>query len=198
VIVSTAEIALAEGAELTQTSLAFGAELARLETHVTHEGQGARAVLDGAYLLDGALHADQSTVVTHAAPGGTSAQLVKGAVRDRATGVFQGKIVVDRGAQKTDARMGHHALLLTEGATVNAKPELLIYADDVQCAHGATAGALDLAQLYYLQTRGLPEAQAKAMLTEAFVAEAFARVADDRVREALRSEVRAWLGRRSA
>jgi Fe-S cluster assembly protein SufD len=194
VVASTADVRLGAGARFNQTTFALGAKLGRLETHVTHEGEGSEAVLDGAYLLDGALHADQTTVVTHAVPGGVTRQLVKGAVRDRATGVFQGRIVVQRGAQKTDARLGHHALLLTEGATVNAKPELEIYADDVQCAHGNTAGALDPEQLFYLQARGLPEARAKALVTEAFIAEALERVADERVRDRLMEEARAWLG----
>ncbi len=195
VLTATATARLGERARLIQTTLAFGAKLARMETHVRHEGEGARAVLDGAYLLDEARHADQTTVVAHAAEGGETRQLVKGAVRDRATGVFQGRIVVERGAQKTDARMGHHALLLTEGATVNAKPELEIYADDVQCAHGATAGALDPEQLFYLQARGLPEARAKALVTEAFIAEALERVANEGMRETLMGEARTWLGR---
>jgi Fe-S cluster assembly protein SufD len=181
------------GGAFSQATLAFGAKLVRLETQLTHEGEAGRAALDGAYLLDGVRHADQTTVVTHAAQGALTQQLVKGAVRDRATGVFQGRFVVGRGAQKTDARMGHHALLLSEGATVNAKPELEIYADDVQCAHGNTAGALDPAQIFYLQSRGLPAARAKALVTEAFVAEAFERVADDAIRELLLSEARAWL-----
>jgi Fe-S cluster assembly protein SufD len=195
VLTSTALVRLRDGAAFNQSTLAFGAKLVRLETQLAHEGEGSRAVLDGAYLLDGARHADQTTIVTHAAEGAITQQLVKGAVRDRATGVFQGRFVVARGAQKTDARMGHHALLLTEGATVNAKPELEIYADDVQCAHGNTAGALDPAQIFYLQSRGLPESRAKALVTEAFVAEAFDRVSDARVRELLLLEARAWLGR---
>jgi Fe-S cluster assembly protein SufD len=193
VLASTADVRLGAGARFNQTTLAFGAKLARFETHVTHEGEGASAVLDGAYLLDGARHADQTTVVTHAAPGATTQQLVKGAVRDKATAAFQGRIVVERGAQKTDARMGHHALLLTEGATVNAKPELVIYADDVQCAHGNTAGAIDEDQLFYLEARGIPEPRAKALVTEAFVAEALERVADERVQEILLGEARSWL-----
>jgi Fe-S cluster assembly protein SufD len=195
VVISTADVGLKSGAEFNQSSLAFGAKLARLETHVRHEGEGARAVLDGAYLLEDELHADLTSVVTHTAPGCETRQTVKGAVRDRASGVFQGRFDVARGAQKTDARMGHHALLLSERASVNAKPELEIYADDVQCAHGNTAGALDPEQLFYLQARGLSEAHAKALITEAFIAEAFDRIADEAVRETLLGDVRAWLGR---
>lgn len=195
--VATAMATLADGAHFEQAVLAFGAKLARIETHVTFAGEGASATLDGAYLLDGARHADLTSHVEHAAPRCETRQLVKGAVRDTATGVFQGKFHVARGAQKTDARMGHHALTLSEGATVNAKPELEIYADDVECAHGNTAGALDADQLFYMQARGLAEADAKALLTEAFVAEAFDRVEDAAVRETLRAEMRAWLGRRA-
>jgi len=192
--VATTCIRLSDGAHLAQTTLAFGAKLARLETHVEHAGEGASVTLDGAYLLDGKRHVDQTTVITHAAPRCETRQTVKGAVRDTATGVFQGRIVVERAAQKTDARMAHHALLLSDGATVNAKPELEIYADDVECAHGNTAGALDPEQLFYMRARGLDEAQAMALLTQAFVAEAFDRVADDEVRALLLGQVSAWLG----
>jgi len=192
--VATACVHLSDGAHLAQSTLAFGAKLARLETHVTHAGEGSSATLDGAYLLGGARHVDQTTVITHAGPRCETRQTVKGAVRDTATGVFQGRIVVERAAQKTDARMAHHALLLSEGATVNAKPELEIYADEVECAHGNTAGALDGEALFYMQARGLDETQAKALLTQAFVAEAFDRVEDENLRAALLDEVRAWLG----
>jgi Fe-S cluster assembly protein SufD len=129
--------------------------------------------------------------------GGTTQQLVKGAVRAGGRGVFQGKIVVDRGAQKTDARQHHQALLLEEGAEAFAKPELIINADDVQCAHGNTIGALDEQALFYMRQRGLPEAEARALLTEAFLLEALPEDLDAGLRDELAGRVSAWLRARA-
>jgi Fe-S cluster assembly protein SufD len=123
---------------------------------------------------------------------GTTAQLTKGVVRDQARGVFQGRIVVTEGADRTDARMGHHALILSDRAEVDAKPELLIHADDVSCAHGATVGALDEDALFYARQRGIPEAEARALLTEAFIGEVVDRIAHDGARDI----VRAWAAER--
>ena len=125
---------------------------------------------------------------------GATSQLTKGVVRDTARGVFQGKIVVERGADGTDARMGHHALIASERAEIDAKPELIIYADDVQCAHGNTVGNLDQAALFYLQQRGIPLDEARALLTEAFLVEVVDRIAH----EGARGVVRAWLAERLA
>ncbi len=157
VIVSRAEVALAPGSSFAQTVIASGARRQRLETRVSHPGGGAAARLDGIYLLADQRHADLTTVVTHEGMDGTTDQLTKGVVRDQARGVFQGRIVVSPGADKTDARMGHHALILSERAEVDAKPELEIFADDVACAHGNTVGALDEDALFYAEQRGIPE-----------------------------------------
>ena len=113
-------------------------------------------------------------------------------VTDQARGVFQGRIVVQPGADRTDARMGHHALILSDRAEVDAKPELEIFADDVACAHGNTVGALDEEALFYAEQRGIPEADARAMLTEAFVGEVVDRIAHEGAREV----VRAWVANR--
>ncbi len=193
VVLSDMQVHVAERARYAQTALTFGAKLARLETHVTVAGPGADVTLNGASLLAGEAHADHTTIVTHAAPGATTRETFRSVVTDRATGVFQGKIKVERPAQHTDAEMDHKALLLTEGATVNAKPELEIYADDVACAHGNTAGALDAAALHYMRARGLPETRAKALLIEAFVGEVIDGVAHEPTRDALRGEARAWM-----
>jgi len=166
-----------------------GARRQRIETQVEHPGQGASVRLDGAYLLRDQRHADLTTVVTHAGRDGTTSQLTKGVVRDQARGVFQGRIVVERGADGTEARMGHHALILSDKAEVDAKPELLIFADDVQCAHGNTIGALDEAAIFYARQRGLPEDVARAMLTQAFVGE----VVDGIEHEGARDVARAWV-----
>jgi Fe-S cluster assembly protein SufD len=130
--------------------------------------------------------------VIHAGLDGKTDQLTKGVVRDQARGVFQGRIVVAQGADKTEARMGHHALILSERAEVDAKPELEIYADDVACAHGNTVGALDEDALFYMRQRGIPEIEARAMLTEAFIGEVIDRIGHEGAREA----ARAWAAER--
>jgi Fe-S cluster assembly protein SufD len=187
--ISQAEVELQPGARFAQTVIASGARLQRHETNVRHPGGGAEARLDGLYLLAGRRHADLTTVLTHGGPDGATTQLTKGLVRDQARGVFQGRIVVEEGADRTDARMGHHALLLNDGAEVDAKPELEIYADDVSCAHGNTVGSLDEDALFYMRARGLPEAEARALLMEAFVGEVVDRIEHEPARDAVRDWV---------
>jgi Fe-S cluster assembly protein SufD len=194
VTVSTATVRLAPGATFNQTLLTSGARRQRIETQVAHPGQGASVRLDGAYLLADQRHADLTTVVTHGGRDGTTSQLTKGVVRDQARGVFQGRIVVEQGADGTEARMGHHALILSDKAEVDAKPELLIFADDVQCAHGNTIGALDEAAIFYARQRGMPESVARAMLTEAFVGEVVDRIDHEGARDVARAWVSAQLG----
>jgi Fe-S cluster assembly protein SufD len=188
VSVSQARVTLAARARFSQTVVASGARRQRLETQVTHPGAGAELRLDGIYLLADKRHSDQTTVVTHAGTDGVTAQLAKGVVRDQARGVFQGRIVVAEGADRTDARMGHHALILSDRAEVDAKPELEIYADDVACAHGNTVGALDEDALFYARQRGMAEPEARALLTEAFIGEVVDRIGHEGAREV----VRAW------
>ena len=187
--VNSAEVHLQRGARFSQTTLATGAQLQRLETRVVHPGQDADVRMDGVYLLTGSRHADMTSVVSHSGLNGVTSQLTKGVVRDQARGVFQGKIVVQRGADGTDARMGHHALILSGRGEVDAKPELEIYADDVQCAHGNTVGALDESALFYMQQRGLPAEEARALLTQAFLFEVVDRIEHEGAREV----VREWL-----
>ncbi len=190
--VVTAIIEQDAGAESVQTTLAFGAKIARLETRLVHRETGSKATINAAYLAGAGLQADITTHVRHGAPSCVTRQLTKGAVLDGGRGVFQGKFHVPRtSGQQTDASMQHNALLLEEGAEVFAKPELEILADDVQCAHGNTSGALDAAQLFYLRQRGIPLVQARAMLTEAFIAQALEGAGD--LEEALRAEAQAWL-----
>jgi len=192
VSVSHAEVRLAPGASFAQTALVSGARRQRIETRVAHPGGHAALRLDGVYLLADKRHADLTTVVTHEGLDGATEQLTKGVVRDQARGVFQGRIVVAEGADRTDARMGHHALILSDRAEVDAKPELEIYADDVSCAHGNTVGALDEDALFYARQRGMPEADARALLTEAFIGEVIDRIAHEGAREI----VRAWAAER--
>ena len=130
--------------------------------------------------------------MTHSSLGGVTSQLTKGVVDGQARGVFQGRIVVERGADQTDARMGHHALITSDRGEVDAKPELEIYADDVSCAHGNTVGALDESALFYMEQRGLPADVARSLLTEAFLMEVVDRIGHEGARE----RVRAWLTER--
>lgn len=197
VALNAAYVSLSENATFRQIVLTEGGRLARIETHVTLEGVGAHVELNGVYMCGAERHADLTSVIEHKVANCTTRQLNKGAVRAGGRGVFQGKIRVDHGAQKTDARQHHQALLLEEGAEAFAKPELIINADDVQCAHGNTIGALDEQALFYMRQRGLPQDEARALLTEAFLLEALPEDLDAALRDELAGRVSAWL-RRSA
>ncbi|MDE2485882.1 MAG: Fe-S cluster assembly protein SufD [Alphaproteobacteria bacterium] len=194
VSVSQAEVSLSPRAEYGQTVFASGARRQRLETRVAHPGGAAALRMDGVYVLSGKRHADLTTVVEHRGTDGVTMQMTKGVVRDQARGVFQGRIVVAEGADRTDARMEHHALILSDRAEVDAKPELEIYADDVACSHGNTVGALDEDALFYARQRGIPEDEGRAMLTEAFVGEVADRVRFDGAREIVRQWTAESLG----
>jgi Fe-S cluster assembly protein SufD len=179
------------GGRFRQFTFAEGGRLVRLETQVSVEGAGAEVSLNGVYLAGAGRHADLTSVVAHKVGGSQTRQLVKGAARRGGRGVFQGKILVAREAQKTDAQQHHHALLLEEGAEVYAKPELEIYADDVACAHGNTAGSLDEQALFYMRSRGIGLEDARALLIQAFLQEAVPAWLDG----ALLAEVEGRLGR---
>ncbi len=192
--IAQAQVKVEAGGIYRQTVVATGARLQRIETHVQHFAQGAQVRADGLYLLNGSRQADLTSVVCHLERDGNTSQLIKGVARDTARGVFQGKIVVERGADGTDARMGHHALIASakdarNGAEIDAKPELIIYADDVQCAHGNTVGTLDESALFYMQQRGVPADEARALLTQAFLIEVVDRIEHEGARE----RVREWL-----
>jgi Fe-S cluster assembly protein SufD len=194
VSITLTEVELEPGASFHQTVLASGAKRQRFETRVRHHGGAAEARLDGIYLISGQRHSDQTTLVEHLEPGGATQQLTKGMVQDQARGVFQGRIVVAEGADGTDAKMGHHALVLSDRAEVDAKPELEIWADDVACAHGNTVGALDEEALFYARSRGIPEDQARAMLIGAFLAEVADRIEHIQARELAHQWITARLG----
>lgn len=191
-IASTA-IRLDERAVYDGFVLQLGAALARREVRAELVGEGASLTLNGAYLGDGDRVVDNTLYTDHAAPATVSAETFKGVLDHRARGVFQAKTRVQRPAQQTDAHQLHKALLLADGAEVDAKPELEIYADDVACAHGATAGDLDRDQLFYLRARGIPEHQARAMLIEAFMLDSVEAVRDEPARAALRAALAAKL-----
>jgi Fe-S cluster assembly protein SufD len=188
---------LGADAEFNAFALVAGCALARRELMVRHEEAGAKIALAGLALIDGRRHADATLEVVHAAPEGQSREFFRTIVADEGTGVFQGKVVVRPGAQKSDGAMKSQAILLSPQAAMNNKPELEILADDVVCGHGATVGALDPEQVFYLQTRGLPRSEAEAMLLEAFAGEAIARVDEPEFAQILLSMTRAWLAGRA-
>jgi Fe-S cluster assembly protein SufD len=174
-----------------------GGAVVRNQLFVRFDGEDTVAGIRGATLLKGRQHADVTLVADHAVPGCTSREMFKSVLDDSGRSVFQGKIIVRQGAQKTDARMATHALLLTDDAEADNKPELEIYADDVQCGHGATSGALDQDLLFYLKARGIPDEEAAALLIQAFVGEAVEGIEHAGLRDALMDHVAAWLGART-
>jgi Fe-S cluster assembly protein SufD len=194
IALNLARLRLGAGARFRHFVLCFGAKLARIETVVEVEGEGCEVELKGVYLCAADRHADLTSHVVHKVGHGRTRQLIKGAVRAGGRGVFQGKILVAQDAQKTDAQQHHDALLLEEGAEINAKPELEIYADDVTCAHGNTAGALDERAIFYARSRGIPEHAARAVLTEAFVLEALPDWLPDELRTDVQARITNWLG----
>jgi Fe-S cluster assembly protein SufD len=191
--ISTLMAAIGARSELHDLSFTTGGAVVRNQLHVRFAGERAAATIGGASLLKGRQHVDTTLVVDHQARGGTSRELFKSVLDGESRGVFQGKIIVRPGAQQTDARMMTRALLLSEAAEADNKPELEIFADDVQCGHGATAGALDKDLLFYLKARGIPPDEAEALLIQAFVVEALETIEREDLREALTGAAAAWL-----
>lgn len=179
-------------------NLTLGALLSRHEVHATLLGERACVHVNGAQLLDAKQHGDLSSIITHAAPNCVSRQTVKNVLAGNARGVFQGKIHVERIAQKTDGYQMNQALLLSDTAEIDAKPELEIYADDVKCSHGATVGAIDPEQLFYLRSRGITLSDARSMLIRAFLHDVVHLLEDTRLRDSLDLAVEAWWNQRNA
>lgn len=180
-----------EGSHYVSQSFALGAQLARADIATRFEAEACEAELLGLYLANGRQHLDHHTRIDHARPGGTSRQLYKGVLDGAARAVFNGKVVVHPDAQGSDARQSNRNLLLSEQAEIDTKPQLEIYADDVKCSHGATVGQLDPAQIFYLRSRGIADAAARALLTHAFAAEVVEGVKIARLRERLETLL-AW------
>ena len=189
---STVRATVAERGAYDGFNLALGAALARHEVQVTLAGPHAAAHVNGAQLLSDSQVADLTSVIAHDAPGCVSRQTVKNVLTGRSRGVFQGKIVVAQVAQKTDGYQMNQALLMSDTAEIDAKPELEIYADDVKCSHGATAGALDEEQLFYMRSRGVPAAEARAILVRAFLDDVLGLVDDEMMRTVLDEAISAW------
>jgi len=195
--VATLTATVGKNARLHDFTFIRGGAVVRNQLFVLCTGAGATLGLNGVNLLRGKQHADNTLVVDHAVGGCVSREVFKSVLDDESRAVFQGKIIVRPDAQKTDARMMTRALLLSEGAESDNKPELEIFADDVQCGHGATSGAIDENLKFYLMARGIPEKQAEALLIESFVGEAIEGIAHDGVKEALMDAARKWLAVRA-
>ncbi|SMF64740.1 SufB/SufD family protein [Allosphingosinicella indica] len=185
---------IGEGGSFVATILAAGGRDSRLDGTIEIAGEAGFAEFGGALLARGRQRHDANLVLRHAAPSGASRQLWRSVADDKAICSVAARVEVARAAQKTDGEQSLKGLLLSRSATINAKPELEIFADDVKCAHGATVGELDRNALYYLRTRGIGEAEAKALLTRAFVADAIDRIGEVAVREAFHAGAVAWLG----
>lgn len=180
------------GAAYEHFTATIGAKLSRTEIHASLVGEEALAHLNAAQLLTDEQHGDFTTVVAHKAPNCPSRQTVKSVLSGLARGVFQGRIEVDRIAQKTDGYQMSQALLLSPHAEMDIKPELRIYADDVKCSHGATIGALDENQVFYLRSRGIPEAEARSLLIRAFLDDALAPVQQKDARVLFEAAIDGW------
>ncbi|KQV81603.1 Fe-S cluster assembly protein SufD [Rhizobium sp. Root1220] len=170
-----------------------GGKLVRQELHIAVTGEGADLTLRGINLLGAETHTDVTMVLGHNVPHTGSTEVIRNVVFDRAKGVFQGMIRVAPDAQKTDAKMACNTLLMSDDAEFSVKPELEIFADDVQCGHGATVADIDHNHLYYLMARGIPENKARAMLVNAFVAEIVEELDNEAVVEALEGVISTWL-----
>ncbi|MES2497664.1 MAG: SufD family Fe-S cluster assembly protein [Pseudomonadota bacterium] len=191
------EARLDAGASLVTTLFAGGEGSSRLDAAITLDGPGAFAEHGGALLARDSQRHDAAVVVRHAQPEGTSRQLWRAVADDKATASMAARVEVARDAQRTDGEQSLRGLMLKRTATINLKPELEIFADDVKCAHGATVGELDAQALFYMTSRGITPDRARALLTQAFIADALSRIGEEAVRDAFQAEAERWLESRS-
>jgi Fe-S cluster assembly protein SufD len=182
--ISTIQTAQGRDSVVTSRSFAFGGALARTEINARLD-RGSECTLNGLYLVNGRRHVDTRTTIDHAMPHATSHELYKGILDGQSSAVFNGKILVRKDAQKTDAKQTNKNLVLSEDATINTKPQLEIFADDVRCTHGATIGQLDAESIFYLRSRGIGHEEARRMLIEAFAREIIDGVKIEELREYL-------------
>jgi Fe-S cluster assembly protein SufD len=196
--VGTTEVAVMPDTAFDHLTVTAGAAVSRSQVFLLTGGDNARVGLWGATMVGGRQHADATLVINHAVGGSTTRVLYKSAIDGEANGIFQGKVIVAQDAQKTDAKMTSRALLLSENAQFSAKPELEIYADDVQCGHGATSGQIDPNELFYLMARGVPRGEAERLLVEAFLDDAVDRLGDGAIGAPLKALASDWLARRGS
>jgi Fe-S cluster assembly protein SufD len=188
-----AHITMERDAQLNCFSLNIGAKLSRHDVHVAINGSGAQCKLSGVNLLKGSQHGDNTILIEHVAPNSSSNQFYRSVLDNQSHGVFQGKIHVHREAQKTDGYQLANTILLSQGARMNTKPELEIYAQDVKCSHGTTTGQLDEEPMFYLRSRGLSESQARVLLIQAFVDEVIDRINNVSTRNQIKETAKQWL-----
>lgn len=187
-------VSLGRDARYESFSLATGAAFSRREIVVSFDGENGSAVLDGVFHTTGDRLCDQTTQIMHKVPRCQASENYRAILEDKSRGVFQGRIDVERHAQKTDSRMMVRALLLSDRAEMDAKPELQIYADDVKCAHGTTIGSLSDEALFYLKSRGIDEASARKLLVAAFTEETIDAISHEGIRDIVRTQFSASLG----
>ncbi|MCY4489202.1 MAG: Fe-S cluster assembly protein SufD [Deltaproteobacteria bacterium] len=192
--IGTVQVHQARNSRYRSHSVTTGGAITRVELNALLDGEGADCMLHGLYVAAGAQHVDSRTAIEHARPHGTSRELYKGVLNDRARAVFNGKIVVRQEAQKTDARQSNRNLMLSRDAEIDSKPQLEILADDVRCAHGTTIGQLEEDEMFYLRSRGLNAAVARKLLVHGFASEILDGVAIEPLRDGLTSRVLAELG----
>jgi len=192
---SNCDVTLDADATYRNFQFSAGLGLARNGLNIIFEGEGSKLDLSGAYLARHSEHIDTTLVVDHAVPRCESRELFKGVIDGHGRGVFQGKIIVRPDAQKTDGKQMSQALMLSEDAEFDSKPELEIFADDVVCGHGTTAAELDADLLFYCRSRGIPEKEARALMIESFIGEAIEKVENESLRDALAAYAMQWLGR---
>ena len=183
--ISSSHVIQGQNSSYRSLVLTIGSELSRENLKVTLDGVGGDCTLNGIYLIGDNQHSDHHTTIDHAKPHGTSRELYKGILNGKSRAVFNGKIVVRKDAQKTDAEQTNKNMLLSPGARVNTAPQLEILADDVKCRHGATIGHLDEDALFYLRTRGLAEPMARTLLMKSFLQDVTGRLPEGKIREAL-------------
>lgn len=181
------EIAIAADGKYESFCLQKGANIARNETEISLNGEGAEAVVNAAYMMNGWATLDTTTNVYHYQPHTKSSQLVKGVVGGTAKGVFQGRIHIAPNAVCTSGTQLHKAMVLSDDAEIDVKPELEIFADDVKCSHGAASGEIDKEQLFYMRSRGIGEEEAKTLLIDAYVTDVINHITDSSVREWFKS-----------
>jgi Fe-S cluster assembly protein SufD len=194
--ISSSVITLGAHAHFNTFGMTSGASVSRYQATIAFAGEGSKVETNGVNLLNGRQHADTTLFMDHALPNCSSREIFRAVVDDRGHSVFQGRIIVQPKAQKTDAKMMTRALLLSDEAEADNKPELEIFADDVTCGHGATTGALDESLLFYLRARGLSEKEAQALLIQAFVGEAIESIVNDDLRELAVGAAERWLAAR--
>ncbi|TVR99724.1 MAG: Fe-S cluster assembly protein SufD [Rhodospirillales bacterium] len=191
--VTTLRADLGRDARYEAFSFSTGARLSRLDAEISLTGTGASLGFGGAFLMRGRQHCDTTSVIDHRVPHTACREVFKGTLDGQARGVFQGRIVVHPGADKTDGQQSCRTLLLSDGAEIDAKPELEIYADDVKCSHGATAGQLDANALFFLRSRGLDETTARRLLIEAFLSDALDEISLPALRGRLTERIEGWM-----